>query len=70
MSLVDNPRTVLVRIPRPGPERDALCRKIGKAVFPRDYESASYVTVWGEKRGMAQADAIIEQVLSKLEKEA
>lgn len=59
-----------VKIPPPGPEREALCRKIGMSVFPRDYDEMSYATEWGEEKGKAETDALIDKVLSALEDEA
>ena len=59
-----------VKIPPPGPEREALCRRIGKAAFPRDYDSMAYATEWGYEKGMAETDALMERVLVALEKES
>lgn len=59
-----------VKIPPPGPERKALCRRLGKAIFPRDYDPMSYSTEWGEKRGKAEADALVDRFLAALEDEA
>lgn len=57
-----------VVIPPPGRARRSMCRRIGKAVFPKDYDPMSYATDWGEKRGMAATDALIERFLSAMEK--